>query len=109
MLKTITISIEKAQFPDIAARRESEETCYREKGRTYKDICNFCKPRLTVSLLGRLNGCSDKEVVNRDTYVDHTRAQAFAGRQSSVMAIKRWNARYYRGSLSLQCSAGDLV
>lgn len=89
MLKTIVISTEKAQFPDIAARRESEEKCYREKGRTYKDLCNYSKPSLTVSLLGRLDGCSDKEVVNRDTYVNHTRAQAFAGRQSSVMAIKR--------------------
>ncbi|KID82928.1 hypothetical protein MGU_09764 [Metarhizium guizhouense ARSEF 977] len=77
ILKTIAISIEKAQFPDITARREAEEKCFKENGRTYKDLCNYYKPHLTVSLLGRLNGCSDKEVVHRDAYVDHTRAEAF--------------------------------
>lgn len=32
ILKTIAISIKKAQFPNIAARREAEEKCFKENG-----------------------------------------------------------------------------
>ncbi|KID80946.1 hypothetical protein MGU_11650 [Metarhizium guizhouense ARSEF 977] len=77
MLKTVAIGIEKAQFPEMTARRQAEEKCFRDEGRTYKDLCENCKPHLTVSLLGKLNGCADKPVEGRDYEVDHVRVQAF--------------------------------
>ncbi|KID76805.1 uncharacterized protein G6M90_00g103810 [Metarhizium brunneum] len=78
MLKTIAIGLERAQFPELAAKRDAEAKCFADnKVRTYKDLCAYCKPHLTISLLGRLNGCTDELVANRDDYVDHKRAQSF--------------------------------
>ncbi|KID94995.1 hypothetical protein MAJ_09069, partial [Metarhizium majus ARSEF 297] len=76
--KTIAIGLERAQFPELAAKRDAEAKCFADnKVRTYKDLCAYCKPHLTISLLGRLNECTDDLVADRDYYVDHKRAQSF--------------------------------
>ncbi|KAG8428505.1 hypothetical protein J3459_003869 [Metarhizium acridum] len=78
MIKTIAVGLEQARFPELAAKREAEAKCFASNDvRTYKDLCQNCKPHLTISLLGRLNGCTDELVTNRDGYVDHKRAQSF--------------------------------
>lgn len=78
MIKTIAIGIERAQFPELTAKREAEAKCFSSNAdRTYKDLCQNCPTHLTISLLGRLNGCSDKPVVGRDAHLDDARVKGF--------------------------------
>ncbi|PMB66737.1 hypothetical protein BM221_007733 [Beauveria bassiana] len=78
LIKTIAVGLETAQFPELAAKREAEARCFASNDvATYKDLCQFCKPHLTISLLGKLHGCTDERVADRDPHVDHVRAQGF--------------------------------
>lgn len=76
IMKTITIGIFNAEFPELAAKAEMKEKCFSDEA-TYEDLCNNCQPHLTVSWLGRLNGCTKDKVVRRNGHQDHVRAQAF--------------------------------
>lgn len=77
ILMTIAVTLEKHHFAEVHALRQQADYCFTKEGRTYSDLCNNCKPHLAVSLLGKLNGCSADEVVDRDAPLDYSRALGF--------------------------------
>ncbi|KAH0594593.1 hypothetical protein MHUMG1_07427 [Metarhizium humberi] len=64
-----------AESPELAAKAEMKGKRFSDES-TYEHLCNNCQPHLTISWLGRLNGCTKDKVVKRDARQDHVRAPA---------------------------------
>lgn len=80
IIKTIAIGIEAAQFPELTAKRAAAAKCFAANSeKTYNDVCANCKPELAMSLLARLNKCTNENVVSRNAYEDNKFAQSFCG------------------------------
>ncbi|EFY94784.1 hypothetical protein X797_009773 [Metarhizium robertsii] len=65
IMKAITMGIFNAESPELAAKAEMKGKRFSDEA-TYEDLCNNCQPHLTISWLGRLNGCTKDKVRRRD-------------------------------------------
>lgn len=77
IMKAITMGIFNFESPELAAKADMKGNRFSDEA-TYEHLCNNCQPHLTISWLGRLNGCTKDKVVKRDARQDHVRAPSFA-------------------------------